>query len=127
MTENREAMTLATIIVPPLVVGAGCASSGGGKPPSGAPISRSSSITSPSQPPSDPNTTAIDEAVAIIPSYLAALDKLYNDPTSQLNEIYKVAIQPESTVEAVAIGKFRAAGYRGSGQTKLVSTRVATA
>jgi hypothetical protein len=127
MTENRKAMTLASIIVAALVVVAGCSSSGGGKPTSSAPISRSSSITSTSQPPSDPNTTAIDEAVAIIPSYLATLDKLYNDPTTQLNEIYKVAIQPESTVEAVAIGKFRAGGYRGSGQTKLVSTRAATA
>jgi hypothetical protein len=126
MTMNRSTLTTASLAGAALMFIAGCSSSGGAKP-SDTPTTHASSSDLVSTPAPDPSKAAIVDAVAMIPTYLATLDKLYNDASVPLNEIYNVAIQPESTVEAVAIGRFRAAGYRGVGRTKLASTYAATA
>jgi hypothetical protein len=47
------------------------------------------------------------------------LDKLYSDPTVSINDIYKVAVQPESTDDALGIAKYRSSNYRQTGSQKL--------
>ena len=127
MTMNRNTLTIASLVAAALVIITGCSSSGGDQPTDSPTTPPSSSSSVISTPPADPSRAAIDEATALIPKYLETLDKLYNNPAVSLDGIHNVAIQPESTVEAVAIGKFRAGGYRGVGRTKLVSTSAASA
>jgi hypothetical protein len=110
---------------------AGCSSSSGkpkgasSSPPSAtlssslntSPTSPAAAATSPSANPSD---AATEEATAFVPTYLAMIDKLYSDPTVSINDIYEVAVAPESTTEAVAIAQFRGASDRQAGAQKLI-------
>lgn len=127
MTMNRNTLITTSLIAAALVIITGCSSSGGNKPTDSPTTPTAPSSSRSSTPPVDPSKAAIDDAVALIPTYLKTLDKLHNDPAAPLDEIHNVAIEPEFSVEAVAIGRFRAAGYRGYGQTELVSTSGAIA
>jgi len=83
-------------------------------PPSSTPPSSSSS------PPPTPSEIAKNQVVKFLPTYYATLDRLYSNPRAPITDIYQVAVQPESTNEALAIAKFRAAGDRQSGTQHLV-------
>jgi hypothetical protein len=90
---------------------------------SGSPTSK----TSPSRPasPSPTTPTAAEKAqalaVALVPDYLGTIDDLYLDPSLSLDGIYQVAVAPEATAQATAIGKFRSQGYRQTGRSQLVT------
>lgn len=72
-------------------------------------------------PTSSPAQSAQAQAIAFLPTYLRMLDDLYLDPSRPLNDIYQVAVTPDATTEATAIGKFRAQGYRQTGRSQLVT------
>ncbi|MDP9149348.1 MAG: hypothetical protein M3O36_05315, partial [Myxococcota bacterium] len=74
-----------------------------------------------------PADVAIAQASAAVPRYLAMLDMLYSDSKITINDIYGVAVAPESTTEALAIARFRSAGDRQTGQLKLVNISSPTA
>jgi len=100
----------------------GCSSSRPG--PSAAPSSTTSSA-----PPASTSSAVTDgahdaeaQAVALIPTYLETIDALYVDPSQSLDDLYQVAVAPEATAEATAIGTFRAQGYRQDGRSQLVTT-----
>ena len=59
-------------------------------------------------------------AVALVPDYVGTIDDLYLDPSLPLDGIYQVAVAPEATAQATAIGKFRSQGYRQTGRSQLV-------
>lgn len=59
--------------------------------------------------------------IAFIPSYLRMIDDLYSNANRPLDDIYQVAVAPDATTEATAIGKFRARGYRQTGRSQLVA------
>jgi hypothetical protein len=133
--------TVAALLAVALVTVSGCSSSGsksaGSSSPSTSssspsssasssdPSSTTSSSVSPS--PASPSDVAARQATVFVPTYLAELDKLYNDPTININDIYQVAVAPESTVEAQALGIFRGASDRGGGASRLVMTSNVTA
>ena len=83
--------------------------------------------TSTSQKPSPSPTTpspaeeAQELAVALVPDYLETIDDLYLDPSLPLDGIHQVAVAPEATAQATAIGKFRSQGYRQTGRSQLVT------
>jgi hypothetical protein len=121
-----------------LVGASACSSSGGSTIHSSSPAPTTSAASSPntpptsSTPPTSPTSTspadsAEQQATAFVPMYLAELDRLYNDPTININDIYQVAVEPESTVEAQALGIFRGASDRGGGASRLVMTSNVTA
>ena len=100
----------------------GCSSSSdpapSSSPTSGTSTSQTSS-TSPTTP--SPTEEAQALAVALVPDYLGTIDDLYLDPSLPLDEIYQVAVAPEATAQATAIGKFRSLGYRQTGRSQLVT------
>jgi hypothetical protein len=99
----------------------GCSSSADG--------SSTASTSGPSTPPSwssapataNPSEDAQSQAVAFVPTYLGTIDDLYLDPSRPLDDIYDVAVTPEATAEATAIGTFRSRGYRQAGRSRLVT------
>ena len=122
-------VALAIVLVAALAV-AGCSASGGKRTDDSSSAS-SSALSSRDKPPissspstasrsANPTDSAADDATAFIPTYLAVLDNLYADPTASINDIYKVAVAPEATSEAVAIAQFRAASDRQAGAQKLI-------
>lgn len=88
--------------------------------------------TAPSETPSpSPTTSTLAEeaqalAVALVPDYLRTIDDLYLDPSLPLDGIYEVAVAPEATAQATAIGKFRSQGYRQTGRSQLVTASAAS-
>ncbi|MBY3555569.1 hypothetical protein HGI15_19510 [Modestobacter lapidis] len=98
----------------------GCSSSDAGP-------SSPTSGTAPSQTPSPlPTTPSPAEeaqalAVALVPDYLGTIDDLYLDPSLPLDGVHQVAVAPEATAQATAIGKFRSQGYRQTGRSQLMS------
>jgi hypothetical protein len=69
----------------------------------------------------DQSQAAESLAVALVPDYLRTIDDLYLDPSRPLDDVYAVAVAPEATAEATAIGTFRSQGYRQVGRSQLVS------
>ena len=69
----------------------------------------------------DAQQTARTQVIAFIPAYLRMIDDLHSDANRPLDDIYQVATTPEANTEATAIGKFRAQGYRQTGQSRLVA------
>jgi hypothetical protein len=65
-------------------------------------------------------------AIALVPDYLRTIDDLYLDPSLPLDGIYEVAVAPEATAQATAIGKFRSQGYRQTGRSQLVTASAAS-
>src|SRR4051794_15622235 len=92
-----------------------------------APSTAPSSAASPSPSSSAAVTTASpaeeaqSQAVALVPAYLRTIDDLYLDPSRPLDDLYAVAVAPEVTAEATAIGTFRSRGYRQTGRSQLVT------
>ncbi|RBY91416.1 hypothetical protein DQ241_06025 [Blastococcus sp. TF02A-30] len=90
------------------------------------------SKTAPSQTPSPsvPTPGPVEEAqalaIALVPDYLRTIDDLYLDPSLPLDGIYEVAVAPEATAQATAIGKFRSQGYRQTGRSQLVTASAAS-
>ena len=99
----------------------GCSSSD--PTPSSSPTSGTSTSQTPSPSPTTPSPAEEAEAlaVALVPEYLETIDDLYLDPSLPLDGIYQVAVAPEATTQATAIGKFRSQGYRQTGRSQLVT------
>jgi hypothetical protein len=96
---------------------------------SSAPTSETSTSQTPS--PSPTASSAAEEAqalaVALVPDYLGTIDDLYLDPSLPLDGIHEVAVAPEATAQATAIGRFRSQGYRQTGRSQLVTASAASA
>jgi hypothetical protein len=98
----------------------GCSSSGDGS--STAPTSTASGSSSSAAPSTtDPSSDAVAQAVAFVPAYLGTIDDLYLDPSRPIDDLYEVAVTPEATTQATAIGTFRSQGYRQVGRSQLVT------
>lgn len=98
----------------------GCSSSGDGS--STAPTSTASgSLSSAAPSTTDPANDAEAQAVAFVPTYVWTIDDLYLDPSRPLDDLYEVAVTPEATTQATAIGTFRSQGYRQVGRSQLVT------
>lgn len=100
----------------------GCSSSsdpGSSSAPTAGTSSSQTSSPSPTTP--SPAEEAETLAVALVPDYLGTIDDLYLDPSLPLDGIHQVAVAPEATAQATAIGKFRSQGYRQTGRSQLVS------
>lgn len=127
-------LTSAAVLLTVVAVASACSSSDGSPTHSSSPPPTTSLASSPSTPPAtsptpstpSPSTSPADvaeqQATAFVPIYLAELDKLYSDPTVSINDIYRVAVQPESTREATAIARLRSANERQTGTSQLVKT-----
>jgi len=115
---TRTAVTAALAAV--LTV-SGCSSSGGGS--STAPTTTTTPGSSASAAPSaaDPADDARAQAIDFVPTYVQTIDDLYLDPTRPLDDLYEVAVAPEATNQATAIGTFRSQGYRQVGRSQLVT------
>jgi hypothetical protein len=99
---------------------AGCSSSSESPAASSTSTARTSaSSVSPAT--TDPAEDAESQAVAHVTTYLSTIDDLYLDSARSLDDLYDVAVAPEATAEATAIGTFRAQGYRQTGRSQLVS------
>jgi hypothetical protein len=119
MAVMRATIGVAAVIL--ALTTSGCSSSSPGS--SGSPISGTSTSQTPSPSPTTPNPAeeAQELAVALVPDYLGTIDDLYLDPSLTLDSIYQVAVAPEATAQATAIGKFRSQGYRQTGRSQLVT------
>jgi hypothetical protein len=70
---------------------------------------------------SKPAPSTSDPVLALVSTYVGTLDDLRSDPTRPLDDIYQVAVAPEATAEASAIGRLRAQSIRQTGRSELVS------
>jgi hypothetical protein len=118
------AATRAAAAVAAAVLGltiSGCSSSGDASStaPTSATLSPPSSSGAPTT--ANPSQDAQSQAVALVPTYLGTIDDLYLDPSRPLDDLYEVAVTPEATAEATAIGTFRSRGYRQTGRSRLVT------
>ena len=105
----------------------GCSSSsdaGSSSPSTSGTSSSQTSRPSPTTP--SPAEEAETLAVALVPDYLGTIDDLYLDPSLPLDGIHQVAVAPEATAQATAIGKFRSQGYRQTGRSQLVTASAAS-
>ena len=82
--------------------------------------------SSPSPTTSSPAEEAQAAAIELVSEYLRTIDDLYLDPSLPLDGIYQVAVAPEATAQATAIGKFRSQGYRQTGRSQLVTASAAS-
>ena len=125
MTVIRTAAGAAAVLL--ALTASGCSSSSD-PGSSSSPTSK----TAPSQTPgpSVPTPGPVEEAqalaIALVPDYLRTIDDLYLDPSLPLDGIYEVAVAPEATAQATAIGKFRSQGYRQTGRSQLVTASAAS-
>lgn len=55
------------------------------------------------------------------------IDGPYLDPSLELDGIHEVAVAPEASARATAIGKFRSQGYRQIGRSELLTASAASA
>lgn len=120
MGVTRWAVTAAVAAV--LTV-SGCSASSNGS--SAAPTSTTSS-SSPSGAPTttDASRDAEAQAVALVPIYLRMIDDLRLDPSRPLDDVYQVAVPPEATAQASAVGELRSRGYRQTGRSQLMTSEV---
>jgi len=100
----------------------GCSSSRPSRTAAPSSTTSSAPSASASSTATDPAEEVRAQAVAFVPTYLQTIDDLYADPSRSLDDLYQVAVAPEATTEATAIGTFRAQGYRQAGQSQLVTT-----
>lgn len=121
MTAGRD--VAASIAVVSVLVTAGCSSS---EPVPAEPSESfsTSATSSPTSASTDPVDEAEAAALALVPEYLRTIDDLYLDASLPLDGIYAVAVAPEATAEATAIGTFRSQGYQQTGRSQLESTTV---
>ncbi|WP_324276933.1 hypothetical protein [Blastococcus brunescens] len=105
----------------------GCSSSSESGP-SSSPTSGTSTTGTPIPSPTAPSPVEEAQAAAVelVPEYLRTIDDLYLDPSLPLDGIYQVAVAPEATAQATAIGKFRSQGYRQTGRSQLVTASAAS-
>jgi hypothetical protein len=124
VTGIRTAAGTAAVLL--ALTASGCSSSDAG--PSSSPTSGTSTFQTPSPSPTtaSPAEEAQALAVALVPDYLGTIDDLYLDPSLPLDGIYQVAVAPEATAQATAIGKFRSQGYRQTGRSQLVTASAAS-
>lgn len=116
----RVTRAAATAVVAAVLTVSGCSSSGDGS--SAAPASTTSGPSSSAAPSTtDPSSDAEAQAVAFVPTYLGEIDDLYLDPSRPLDDLYEVAVAPEATAQATAIGTFRSQGFRQIGRSQLVT------
>jgi hypothetical protein len=115
---TRAAVAAAAVAV--VFTVSSCSSTGDAS--STAPTS-TASVTSSSAAPTttDPSDDARSQAVALVPTYVRTIDDLYLDPSRPLDDIYEVAVAPEATAQATAIGTFRSQGLRQVGRSQLVT------
>jgi hypothetical protein len=113
--------TAVTAAVAAVLTVSGCSSSGSGSStaPTSTPTSGSSSSAAPST--TDPADDVRAQVVEFVPTYLRTIDDLYLDPSRPLDDLYEVAVAPEATNQATAIGTFRSQGYRQVGRSRLVT------
>jgi hypothetical protein len=118
----RRATATAAAVVLGLTV-SGCSSSGDA---SSTALTSSTSSPSSSAAPTAANRSqdAQSEAVAFVPTYLGMIDDLRLDPSRPLDDIYQVAVAPEATAQASAIGELRSQDYRQTGRSRLVTAAV---
>jgi hypothetical protein len=120
VTVIRAAAGAAAVLL--ALTASGCSSSSD-PGSSSSPISGTSTsqTSSPSPTTPSPAEEAQALAVALVPAYLGTIDDLYLDPSLPLDGIYQVAMAPDATAQATAIGKFRSQGYRQTGRSQLVT------
>jgi hypothetical protein len=121
------AMRRTTAMAAAVVLGStvsGCSSSG--QTSSTAPTSATSSSPSSNAAPTaaNPSQDAQAQAVAFVPTYLRMLDDLRVDPSRLLDDMYQVAVAPEATGQASAVGELRSQGYRQTGLSRVVTAAV---
>jgi hypothetical protein len=125
MAVMRATAGVAAVIL--ALTASGCSSSSdpgsSSSPTSGTSTSQTSSPLSATP---SPFEEAQALAVALVPDYLGTIDDLYLDSSLPLDGIYQVAVAPEATAQATAIGKFRSQGYRQSGRSQLVTVSAAS-
>lgn len=119
MTVIRTAAGAAAILLALTASGCSYTDPGPSSSPTSAPSTTQTSSPSPTTP--SPAEEAQALAVALVPEYLTTIDDLYLDPSLPLDGIYQVAVAPEATAQATAIGKFRSQGYRQTGRSQLVT------
>lgn len=119
MAVMRATAGVAAVIL--VLMASGCSSSDAG--PSSSPTSEEGPSETPGHSPTTPRPAEEAQAlaVALVPDYLRTIDDLYLDPSLPLDGIYQVAVAPEATAQATAIGKFRSQGYRQTGRSQLVT------
>jgi hypothetical protein len=118
----RRATATAAAVVLGLTV-SGCSSSGDAS--STALTSSTSSPSSSAAPTAaNPSQDAQSEAVAFVSTYVGMIDDLRLDPSRPLDDIYQVAVAPEATAQASAIGELRSQDYRQTGRSRLVTAAV---
>jgi hypothetical protein len=120
MAVTRAKAVVASVIF--ALTASGCSSSPNpGSSSSSTPGTSSPQTPNPSSTPPSPAEEAQALAVALVPDYLGTIDNLYLDPSLRLDRIHEVAVAPEATAQATAIGKFRSQGYRQTGRSQLVT------
>ncbi|WP_299960148.1 hypothetical protein [uncultured Modestobacter sp.] len=119
MTSMRTVAAGVALLVVPFV--SSCSSSGPSSSTEPSALTSSSpSSNTPTVAP-DPGQDARSEALALVPSYLRAIDDLYLDPSRALDELYEVTVAPEAAAQATAIAQFRSQGSRQTGRAQLVT------
>lgn len=116
MLGTRSAATMALALL--YIAVSACSSSSGSPGGSGATTLPDSTARSGTP---DATQSAQTEAVAFVSTYVRMLDDLRADPARPLDDIYEVAIAPEATAEASAVGQLRSRGYRQTGLSQVVS------
>jgi hypothetical protein len=119
MTAKRTAAAPLAVLVALGV--AACSGSSGTPAPSSIPEASGAPSSSASETSTNATKDAESQAVALIPTYLRTIDDLYLDSSRSLDDIYTVAVAPEATAEATAIGTFRTQGNRQVGRSQLVT------
>ena len=125
MTVIRTVAGAAAVLL--ALTASGCSSSSD-PGSSSSPTSETAPSRTPS--PSPPTPGPVEEAqalaIALVPDYLRTIDDLYLDLSLPLDGIHQVAVAPEATAQATAIGKFRSQGYRQTGRSQLVTASAAS-
>ena len=118
--EPSMKLVVGTVVLAMLTL-SGCSSGSGQASPSSSGVVATPSATP--TPTASFEDLASQQALTVIPSYLAAVDKIATDPTVPLNTLYAVASSPEVLIDLRTHGVSRSLGYRQSGSTKVVSSR----
>jgi hypothetical protein len=117
-------VTRAAVAVAAVVLGFtlfGCSTTGDTSSTAPTPTTSGSPSSSAAPTTANPSQDAQSQAVALVPIYLRTIDDLYLDPSRPLDDLYEVAVAPEATAQATAIGTFRSQGYRQVGRSQLVT------
>src|SRR3954447_21722800 len=117
---RRATATAAAVVLG--LTASGCSSSGDAS--STALTSSTSSPSSAAPTAANPSQDAQSKAVAFVSTYLGMIDDLRLDASRPLDDIYQVAVAPEATAQASAIGELRSQDYRQTGRSRLVTAAV---